>query len=375
MRALGIDFGASTTAVATWERGEARLLVDPTGAKITPSVVAFLPGGRELVGTDASLRLRIDPKNAIQSAKRVVGLPWFDRSTVDYRDYFAANEFKKDDDGMLRYVTRAGEFTAADIARHQFKWIRYYDEFAPNVHISCTLTVPPSFLDVQKEALRSAAVESGFQQVTLIHEPYAAALPYVGEEESRRLVAVYDLGGGTFDIAVLEVGAGAHRVLAAGGDAYLGGDDIDRVLAELLVKRVLAEFQWDLSSSPESFQSLRLAARNAKVRLSFEDSATISLQQVDPALAGKHIKVHSEELERAAYELVQGTFIACDDVLGEAGIVARQIDQVILAGGSTYLPMVRRAVEQYFGTTPLTRIAADEVVARGAAMAAAIGLE
>ncbi len=212
---------------------------------------------------------------------------------------------------------------------------------------------------------------AGFAEARILLEPHAAALPYLSRGGRPQAVAVYDLGGGTFDFAVLRVHGLDHEVLAAGGEPYLGGDDLDRLLAEWVVEEVLRVHRWDLSTRPEAMARLVLACQQAKLRLSKIDRTRLPLSTLDPALSGKAIDLPRSALEAASRQLLQQTFLVCDQVLGEAGLRAAEVDAVILAGGTCYLPFVRQAVSLYFQRKPRCEVPPDRVVAMGAAIAAA----
>jgi molecular chaperone DnaK len=233
------------------------------------------------------------------------------------------------------------------------------------------ITVPSAFRPEQRAAIEIAAVRAGLSRVQLIDEPHAAAVPYSGRLASGQLAFVYDLGGGTFDAAVLRATSGGFELLAAGGDAYLGGDDIDLRCAEWAAQRILAMHSWDVRSNEKSFESLLFACERAKVRLSDTEETLLPLAQVDEALEGKDLRIDRAQLEKLYLDLMQRTFVHCDDVVGRAGISPRDVSAVILAGGGTYIPAIRAGVEHYFGCEPMAEIAPDRVVAIGAAQYAA----
>lgn len=371
---LGIDFGTSTTEVAGCRDGRVEMLRHPDGDEVIPSVVAFLPTGKAVVGKAAVERQSIDPKNTIQSVKRILGLGWFDQAVADYRDSWAY-EMKEDARGRPVFVTRQGTLSPGQIAARQLEVVR--TRYLGVDDISCgnvVVTVPPAFEASQKMAMIAAAQDAGFARVGLIDEPYAAALPYLRGEaiDGERIVAVYDLGGGTFDVALLRFRGITHRVLGFGGDAQIGGNDIDRTLAEWMAEQVLSQYQWDMRTSKEVFHKLMHVAEQAKIHLSRSERVEVDLGTVDPVLSGKKLAVNREQVRGAIYQLLQGTFLVCDQVLAEAGMMPRQVDQVILAGGSTYLPMVRDAVRQYFGREPISDLPPDRIVAIGAGISAAL---
>ncbi|MDF1562784.1 MAG: Hsp70 family protein [Deltaproteobacteria bacterium] len=371
MGIVGIDFGTSTTLVAVWKQGKPQLLRDSDGLELTPSVVAYLPGDRVQVGARAALRRGIDPENTLYSVKRIAGRRWFDQEVVDFRES-TPMKLERGGDGVPRFITRKGQLLPVDVIAHQLSVVRHYAGFPAGELKNAVLCVPPSYGPEQVLSLCNAARKAGFNRVGTIDEPYAAVVPYLERLSGERNVAVYDLGGGTFDLAVLRVRGLSHRVIASGGDPYLGGDDVDHALANLIANRVLQEHRWDLRGERSIFARLLVAAEKAKLALSLQPSVTVRLDIIDPTLAGKTLEIGREAFDRAIHELVQRSFALCDEVLLEAGLPVQAIDDVILAGGSTYLPAVRAAVESYFGKRPLYDLAPDRTVAQGACISAAL---
>jgi len=371
MSILGIDFGTSTTLTALWKGGEPCLLDDADGLGSTPSVVAYLPDDRVRVGMGANMRRGIDPKNTIHSVKRILGRRWFDQEVVDYREATPAS-LVRGGDGLPRFETRRGELSPVEVATQQLNWIRHNRGF-PNGELKNVLfCVPPSFGTDQVLALCLTARQAGFQRVGTIEEPYAAVIPFLPRLSGERKVLVYDLGGGTFDVAVLKLRGLSHHMVASGGDPFLGGDDLDLALAQVIADRCLAEHRWDLRSEPSVYSRLLVAAEKAKLGLSRLETITVRLDLIDPSLSGKSISLDRATFDRATHELIQRTFACCDEVLAEAGMKASEIDDVILAGGGSLLPSVRQGVEKYFGRRPLSESSPDQTVVRGACISAAL---
>ncbi len=367
MAKLGIDFGTSTTIAAFGHDGQARVLADGRGETVVPSIVAFTPGGRVEVGRSAQARCTIDPKNTLYSVKRVLGRTWLSQEVQDFKRQYPF-DLEKGADDTVRFVTRAGKLTAPQAVAYILASISEHPGFSRQTIQEVSVSVPVMFQAAQREAMLQAVRQAGFGQVEVVDEPRAAVAPYLTSAgASERLVAVYDLGGGTFDVAVLKCAGKRSDVLAVGGDAYLGGDDIDLRLAGWVADEVLRSHRWDVRSSPQSLQTLRLACERAKIRLSQLEFTALPLGQVDSVLEGKDVRIDRTQLESLVTDLVRRTFVTCDRALSDAGVRASSIDTVIMAGGGAYIPLVRRTVAQYFGRDPRQDVTPDHLVALGAA--------
>jgi len=371
MKTLGVDLGTTNTLAAVDGKlltGEARGQAEC----ILPSVVAFLPNGLTSVGASARRRRPIDPQNTIFSAKRIIGRRWHSYEASKFRDTYPFNLVRTEGDGVA-FQTRAGVVSSVETSTKVLDAVCRRAGLNPADH-RALITVPAQFDSSQRNATMEAGRNVGFADVAVFDEPIATAVAYVYSGLADvRYAAVYDLGGGTFDLAVVDCSRQPHRVLAHGGDDYLGGDDIDRALANELRSRVLEEHHWDLESDREIYDRLVLEVERVKVRLSYASETCLELGQVDPAspLAGRSLRILRETLEEASRPLVQRTFGICDEVLSEAGLSRDDLGAVFLAGGSTGLPMVRRDVAQYFGQPPHVAFDPMEVVAIGASLASA----
>jgi molecular chaperone DnaK len=369
MKTVGVDLGTTNTLAAL----EGRLLratdsEDDDG--IVPSVVAFLPNGVTKVGAAARRRRAVDPKNTIYSAKRIIGRKWHSYEVSRFRECYPF-ELVKTEAGGAAFRTRAGTFAPSQIAAGVMDTVRRRTGLDPGAY-RALIAVPATFGADQRQATLEAGKEVGFREVAVLEEPVATAVAYMAARPGAiRRAAVYDLGGGTFNLAVVDCSARPYRVVGHGGDTYLGGDDIDRAMAEWAAQQVLAKYRWDLRSDPETYDRLVLEAERAKIRLSFARQTSLELGQVDPAspVAIESVKLDREMLERVAYPLIQRTFGVCDEVLSEAAVRPRDIDAVLLAGGSTGLAMVRHYVARYFDQTPEVAFDPMEVVALGASLA------
>jgi len=366
---VGIDFGTSTTVTALFARGEPKLIADHEGTEVVPSVVAFMPTGKVHFGRGAKARRLIDPHNSIYSFKRIIGRQAHSSEVRAFRERYPF-EFIEGDDQIPRFVTRAGELTAVDVAAQLFGHVMSFEALAADMPAKTCVSVPPTFGEPQREAVREAARRAGFGKVSTIDEPVSAALAYLHDQTQPQTVLVYDLGGGTFDIAILKWAKGVAEILAIGGDPFLGGDDVDVECANWVVEQVLQDHRWDIRSSASSYQVLLFAVEQAKIRLSQVEETMVNLARVDEVLAGKTIKLVRSQLETLCAALVRRTFILCDQALADAGLLASNIDTVLLAGGSCYMPAVQQGLGRYFGKTPLLSLPPDRIVSMGAAIRA-----
>jgi molecular chaperone DnaK len=368
MTTLGIDLGTTNTAAAL-DGCTLELAGRALAQRVLPSVVAFPPSGATLVGTAARDRRAMDPKNTLVSTKRLIGRGWFAPETREFERRYPLDLVRTADDGVA-FDTRAGVVTPIDVATRLLATVREQaprDAAAPQVVIG----VPSSFdLDGRKATL-TAARGAGFDWVRIIDEPIATAWAYHDLLPSKiRFTAIYDLGGGTFDLAIVDRGRPPFQVVGRGGDPYLGGDDLDRALADWAAATLLRERGWDLASDRLVFDRLVVECEHAKIRLSRATTTTIDLAAVDPAApagAGTLVLERSR-LAALATDLVRRSFGVCDEVLGRAGVKTRDLDAVLLAGGCCLLPPVQEAIAGYFGRTPCVDLDPLEVVAIGASM-------
>jgi len=360
MEALGIDLGTTNTVAAV---GHGVVALEAN--RLMPSVVAFLPNGKVETGTPARRRRAIDAKNTIYSSKRIIGREWDDPDTQQFleRYPFALTP----EAGGPAFVTRAGVKTPIDIAAILLSSI--YDQIARiAAGLDVMITVPAGFGPIQRQDTLAAAEQAGFSGARLIEEPVSAARAYSSRGERFERVAVYDLGGGTFDFAVLECTTDEPRLLGCGSDLFLGGDDIDQQIAHWVATEVLKRHNWDLTNHPDIHDRLLAECERGKIRLSSCVETELDLAQIDPELpdAGSPMPLRRTVVDQLSELLVRRTFITCDHVLREVGMVPNELDAILLAGGSTHLPMIQRGVEHYFGRPGRIDIEPTEVVALGA---------
>jgi molecular chaperone DnaK len=370
MPLVGIDLGTTNTVVSIDQ--QIRSLGDDVGRTL-PSVVAFLPNGSRIVGASARRRRAIDCPNTIYSSKRIIGRRMSDGITRNFVDRYPFEMVTKSQD-QPAFRTRSGDFTPTEIASFILTEILERSGLHPT-RCETVITVPASFSDDQQRATADAAAAVGLGYPRLVDEASATALAYLhaGHHIHRNVkrALVYDLGGGTFDCAVIDCSNGMPRLLAHTSDLQLGGDDIDHELAEWVCRHVLEKHKWDLSNYSETYDRLLAHCEEAKIALATSDAAPILLSQVDPEcpVDDGSIVLTQRKLGEVCQDLVRRSFIACDDVLRSAEVTVRDIDAVLLAGGTTLLPMIQDNVEAYFGHPGLVEFDPKEVVAVGAGLA------
>ena len=373
-RIIGIDLGTTNSLVAYVDEtsGLPRVIPDGDGRALLPSIVGFTPDGL-IVGDAARRQLARRPTDTVYSVKRLMG-----RGYEDVKGELAYLPFQVvPAEGTVRLRVGGRDVTPPEVSAVILKALKERAErhFGEPVD-KAVITVPAYFNDAQRQATRDAGRIAGLDVVRIVNEPTAASLAYGLQRLQEGVIAVYDLGGGTFDVSILRVKDGVFEVLATNGDTHLGGDDFDRVLLLWLLEDVQARHHVelerdcvDLSRDPEVMQELRLAAEAAKIRLSAEERTTLTLP-----LAGFTYRreITRAEIERLLEPLVGKTLGPCRRALADAGLSAADIDQVVLVGGSTRVPLVRRRVQELFGRPPHSQLNPDEVVALGAAVQAHI---
>jgi molecular chaperone DnaK len=368
-RSLGIDLG-TTNSVAARSAQVLPLVDGEAPSTLMPSVVALLPGGGALVGADARGRRAFDPRNTIYGSKRLMGEAWTSYATRQFQAQYP-HELVPAADGGVQFETRAGRIRPDEVAALMVSHLCMRGAVQPE-GLSTVVTVPTSFREASRRATLDAMARAGFHEVRVIEEPVATAIAYL-QRASLRYAAVYDLGGGTFDFAVIDCSSFPFRVVGHEGDPYLGGDDVDRALAELVCEHVLRGAGWDLRSEPVTFARLVLACEEAKCALATEPASRLDLTAIDPAAPPSvtEFVLDRSMLDAASVPLIRRTFGHCDAALSRAGVRARDIQAVFLAGGSTRLPMLHSMVSEYFGRKLRADLNPEHVVALGASLAAA----
>ncbi len=372
-KAIGIDLGTTNSVVSIMEAGEPKVLVNSEGDRVTPSVVAFNKDGQRLVGQVARRQAITNPENTVSSIKRFMGRK-FDEV--------------KDEIAMVPYAVSAGpggdvrvkaggkmhsppEISALVLGKLKQAAEDYLGEKVTDA----VITVPAYFNDSQRQATKDAGAIAGLNVLRIINEPTAAALAYGLDKKKEETIAVYDFGGGTFDISVLEVGDGVIEVKATNGDTHLGGDDLDKRIIDWMIKEFKKDQGIDLSNDKMALQRLKEAAERAKIELSTSLESEIHLPFVTADSSGpKHLqlKLTRSQFEQLVADFIERTLEPCRNALKDAGVEAKDIDEVVLVGGSTRIPKVQEMVKELFGREPHKGVNPDEVVAIGAAIQAGV---
>ncbi|MGV3664801.1 MAG: molecular chaperone DnaK [Leptospira bouyouniensis] len=367
---IGIDLGTTNSCVAVMEGGDPVVIQNSEGARTTPSIVAFTAKGETIVGQFAKNQAITNAVNTIRSAKRFIGRRFNEAGDeakmVSYKVIRAGN------DGV-KFETVSGEFTPQEIAARVLqKMKKTAEDFLGHEVKKAVVTVPAYFNDEQRQATKDAGRIAGLEVERIINEPTAAALAYgFDKKKTNAKIAVYDLGGGTFDVSILELGDGVFEVKSTNGDTHLGGDDFDNVVMQWMIDEFKKQTGIDISGDKNTVQRLKEAAEKAKIELSGTSSTQINLPFITADASGpKHLdmtltKAKFDEITRS---LVERTRIPCQNALKDAGLSASEIDEVILVGGSTRIPAVQALVKEIFAKEPNKSVNPDEVVAIGAAI-------
>ncbi len=365
---LGIDLGTTNSLAAWLTQDGPEVIRDAGGGALVPSVVAFSPDGSVTVGAPARAHAVENPLATVYSVKRLMG-----RGIGDIRGdmTFLPYAVEPADDGTIRVNVQGRRFSPQELSAIILRDVKSRAEAALDRSITqAVITVPAYFDDAQRQATRDAGRIAGLDVKRIVNEPTAAALAYGLDRKEDARIAVYDFGGGTFDVSILSVAGGVFQVLSTNGDTQLGGDDLDRELIDLITSEIREEFGQELSFPPATRQALRAFAEAAKIRLSEFDSATVEV-----ALGkGRTFRrtITRREFEQRAGRWVEHTIEHCRRALADAALQPGDVDEVVMVGGSTRIPLVQKRVGELFGRTPYTAINPDEVVALGAAVQAVI---
>ena len=367
---IGIDLGTTNSCVSVMEGNEAVVIANDEGRRTTPSVVAFLDNGERKVGDPAKRQAITNPKKTIASIKRFMGAR-FDEVTSEVSRM--AYKVVKGDNNTCRVDIDGRLYTAQEISAITLqKMKKTAEDFLGHEVTEAVITVPAYFNDSQRQATIEAGEIAGLKVRRIINEPTAAALAYGMDKKTKDMtIAVYDLGGGTFDVSILELGDGVFEVKSTNGDTHLGGDDFDQVIIDFLADHFKSQENIDLRKDPMALQRLKEAGEKAKIELSSSAETEINLPYIT-AVDGvpKHlmVKLSRSKFEQLADQLVQRTLKPCMEALKDAGLQKSDIDEVILVGGSTRIPKIQQVVEEFFGKKPNKGVNPDEVVAIGAAI-------
>jgi molecular chaperone DnaK len=373
---VGIDLGTSNSVVAVCDQGgNVKVLSDDAGFKVQPSVVSFHPNGNVIVGAEAKQRKVLDPKNTVYSAKRLIGRS-FRSKEVQTAMGRMPYMIKEGGNQQPMIVTRAGEFAVPEISAIVLDHMRKLASRAMGKDAArAVVTVPASFTEAQRTATATAGAIAGMTVVRVLNEPTAAALAYGHMRQLRRVIAVYDFGGGTFDITILRLDDNVYEVLGTAGDTFLGGDDLDERVVDHLVAGFLAENRIDLRQNEIAMMRLRAVAEQTKIELSRRSRAIIKVDEIAYGPGGVPLNLQHEltrdQLVAGCVDVIDRTFPVCEESLRLASLGTTEIDDVVLVGGTTKMPYVRDRVAAYFGKAPRTDINPEEAVAFGAALQAA----
>ncbi|MCC7245924.1 MAG: molecular chaperone DnaK [Saprospiraceae bacterium] len=371
---IGIDLGTTNSCVSVMVGNEPVVIANDEGARTTPSVIGFLDNGERKVGAAAKRQAITNPKRTVFSIKRFMGMRHSESSREIERVPY---KVVKGDNDTVRVDIDSRLYTPQEISAMTLqKMKKVAEDYLGEPVTEAVITVPAYFNDSQRQATKEAGAIAGLDVKRIVNEPTAAALAYGLDKRDKDMkIAVYDLGGGTFDISILELGGGVFEVKSTNGDTHLGGDDFDQAIIEWLADEFKRQENMDLRKDPMALQRLKEAAEKAKIELSASAETEINLPYIT-AIDGvpKHLvmKLTRAKFEQMTDDLVQRTLAPCRDALKDAGLRANEIDEVILVGGSTRIPRIQEEVEKFFGKKPNRTVNPDEVVAIGAAVQGAI---
>ena len=370
---IGIDLGTTNSCVAVFEGNEPVVIANSEGKRTTPSVVGFVEGGERKVGDPAKRQAITNPKNTVYSIKRFMGENWSQvEKEVNRVPFTVVNE-----GGYPRVNIDGRKYTPQEISAMVLqKMKKTAEDYLGQEVTDAVITVPAYFSDSQRQATKEAGQIAGLNVQRIVNEPTAAALAYGVDKANKDMkIAVFDLGGGTFDISILEFGGGVFEVLSTNGDTHLGGDDFDQVIIDWLVQEFKNDEGADLTGDPMAMQRLKEAAEKAKIELSSSTSTEINLPYIMP-VGGvpKHLvkTLTRAKFEQLAHNLIQACLVPCQNAMRDAKLSTSDIDEVILVGGSSRIPAVQTLVKNYFGKEPSKGVNPDEVVAVGACIQGAI---
>ena len=370
---IGIDLGTTNSCVAVFEGNEPVVIANSEGKRTTPSVVGFVENGERKIGDPAKRQAITNPKNTVYSIKRFMGENWQQtEKEISRVPYTVVNE-----GGYPRVDINGRKYTPQEISAMVLqKMKKTAEDYLGQEVTEAVITVPAYFSDSQRQATKEAGQIAGLDVKRIVNEPTAAALAYGVDKANKDMkIAVFDLGGGTFDISILEFGGGVFEVLSTNGDTHLGGDDFDQVIIDWLVQEFKNDEGADLKADPMAMQRLKEAAEKAKIELSSSTSTEINLPYIMP-VAGvpKHLvkTLTRAKFEQLAHDLIQACLAPCQKAIADAHLSTADIDEVILVGGSSRIPAVQTLVKNYFGKEPSKGVNPDEVVAVGASIQGAI---
>ena len=378
-RVIGIDLGTTNSAVAVMEGGKPKVIENAEGARTTPSVIAFTKDGERLIGQPAKRQAVTNPDNTIFAVKRLIGRR-FDDPVTKKDTELVPYHIVKGANGDAWVQAGGKDYSPSQISAFILQKMKETAEaYLGETVTQAVITVPAYFNDAQRQATKDAGQIAGLEVLRIINEPTAAALAYGLEKQDGKTIAVYDLGGGTFDISILEIGDGVFEVKSTNGDTFLGGEDFDAKLVDTLADKFKAKENIDLRTDRLALQRLKEAAEKAKIELSSAQTTEVNLPFITARMEGGastplHLveTISRADLEKIVGDLIKRTLEPCKKALKDAGVEAKDIDEVVLVGGMTRMPKVRETVKDFFGKEPHTGVNPDEVVAMGAAIQAGV---
>ncbi|MBB3954677.1 molecular chaperone DnaK [Novosphingobium sediminicola] len=378
-KVIGIDLGTTNSCVAVMDGGKPKVIENSEGARTTPSIVAFTKDGERLIGQPAKRQAVTNPDNTIFAVKRLIGRRYDDPMTQKDME-LVPYAIAKGKNGDAWVAAGGTDYSPSQISAFTLQKMKETAEsYLGETVTQAVITVPAYFNDAQRQATKDAGQIAGLEVLRIINEPTAAALAYGLDKNDGKTIAVYDLGGGTFDVSILEIGDGVFEVKSTNGDTFLGGEDFDTKVVEYLADKFKAKEGLDLRGDRLALQRLKEAAEKAKIELSSAQTTEINLPFITARMeAGATTPLHLVEtitrsdLERLVADLIARTMEPCRKAMQDAGVTAAQIDDVVLVGGMTRMPKVRDAVKEFFGKEPHTGVNPDEVVAMGAAIQAGV---
>ncbi|MBF0462896.1 MAG: molecular chaperone DnaK [Magnetococcales bacterium] len=370
-KVIGIDLGTTNSCVAIMEGGDPKVIENSEGGRTTPSMVAFTANNERLVGQAAKRQAVTNPKNTLSAIKRLIGRRYDDPLTLEDKKQVAFNIVKADNGDA--WVDAGGKkISPSEVSAFILQKMKQTaEDYLGEKVTEAIVTVPAYFNDAQRQATKDAGRIAGLNVLRIINEPTAAALAYGLDKKGGQTIVVYDLGGGTFDISVLEIGDGVFEVKSTNGDTFLGGEDFDKAIIDYLAAEFLKESGIDLRKDSMALQRLKEAGEKAKIELSNSTQTDINLPFITADASGpKHLNItlSRAKLEALVDHLVQRTLGPCRTALKDAGVATRDIQEVILVGGMTRMPKVQAVVTEFFGREPHKGVNPDEVVAIGAAI-------
>jgi len=372
---IGIDLGTTNSCVAIMEGSQPKVLENAEGARTTPSVVAFTDDNEKLIGQPAKRQAVTNPENTIFAVKRLIGRN-FDDPTVKKDVEAAPFKIINSDKGDAWIEARGEKYSPSQISAFILQKMKETAEkYLGQAVTKAVITVPAYFNDAQRQATKDAGKIAGLEVLRIINEPTAASLAYGLDKKQNKKIAVYDLGGGTFDVSILELGDGVFEVKSTNGDTFLGGEDFDNAIVDYLISEFKKDNGIDLKTDKLALQRLKEAAEKAKIELSSAEQTDINLPFITADKTGpKHInlKMTRAKLEALVEDLIARTMPPCKTALKDAGITASEIDEVVMVGGMTRMPKVIAEVKNFFGKEPNKSVNPDEVVAMGAAIQAGV---